>query len=133
MTFKPFSAGRLQRGVALWQFVVIVFVAGFFALIVIKTVPLYLNELKVNTAVTEVAQKSGLNGQADASAIRHSLSRHWEIDNIHDIKPRDIGIHRNGKVGTHLSWDYKARVHLFYNISIVIHFTGSKLMMARAG
>lgn len=123
----------LQQGIALWQFIVVVLVAGFFALVTIKTVPLYLNELKVNTAVTEVAQKSGLSAQSDASAIRHSLQRHWDIDDIHDITPRDIGIQRSHGEGTQLSWDYDAKVHLFYNISIVIHFAGSRPMSARAG
>lgn len=117
-----------QRGASLWQLIVVIAVAGFFVLVALKVIPLYLNELKVATAVREVAQTAGLNADASVHAIRRSLGRHWEIDNIEDIRPDDIDIIRNDDGGTTLAWDYEARVRLFYNVSVVIHFKGSKLM-----
>ncbi|HEU0196804.1 MAG TPA: DUF4845 domain-containing protein [Nevskiaceae bacterium] len=120
-------APHAMRGMALWQIVIVVLIAGFFGLVTMKLVPVYLNEMKVSTAVREVAQEPELGASADVHAIRSALSRHWDIDDIEYLDWRDVGISRDDS-GTTLSWDYDARVHLFYNIDVVVHFAGSKPM-----
>ncbi|TAM11246.1 MAG: DUF4845 domain-containing protein [Nevskiaceae bacterium] len=114
---------RRQRGASFWQLLVVVLVGGFFVLVALKIVPLYLNELKVATAVKEVAQEA--TQEASLTTIRNALGRHWDIDDIDQIQPKDILLVRDGDRGAALSWDYDAQVHLFSNIYVVINFTGS--------
>lgn len=117
-----------ERGATFWQLLVIAVVVGFFVLVGLKVVPLYLNELKVATAVKQVAQEPGLSASASLPAIRRALSRHWDIDDIDHVTPNDIVVARDGTGGTTLSWNYDARAHLFYNVFVVINFTGLRVM-----
>ncbi|HEX7381321.1 MAG TPA: DUF4845 domain-containing protein [Nevskiaceae bacterium] len=120
-------SGR-EAGLSFWQFLVMLVVIGFVALMLIKTVPLYLNEMKVNAAVDDVAQNGRLGHDASVYSIRRALQDHWDIDDIDTLTPADVGVSRDTGDGRTLSWDYEARTNLFMNVYLVIHFTGSKAM-----
>ncbi len=113
---------RQQRGLGFWGLLFVLAVGGFAALVLIKCVPIYINEMAVTRAVHDVASKNtASDGEVDVAAIRDSLQRRWDIDYINRIEPKDIKVVRD-EHGLKLSYDYEAREHLFYNIFIVIHF-----------
>lgn len=117
-----------QRGASLWSTLFVIAVIAFVALVTVKVVPIYLNQMKVATAVREVAQDPHISPSADPQVIYDSLQRHWDIDDIEDIKPKDIAITRDDNGQQTLSYDYEARRHLFYNIYIVVHFEGERAL-----
>ncbi len=113
---------RQQRGLGFWGLLFVLAVGGFAALVLIKCVPIYINEMAVTRAVHDVASKNtASDGEVDVAAIRDSLQRRWDIDYINRIEPKDIKVVRD-EHGLKLSYEYEAREHLFYNIFIVIHF-----------
>lgn len=123
------ASSRAQRGAGLWGTLFVFAVIAFIALVVIKMIPVYLNQIKVSTAVKEVAQEPGLGANASVPAVRDSLQRHWDIDDIEYLQPKDVAvIHDTDDNGETLTYDYEARVHLFYNIYVVVHFQGSAPM-----
>lgn len=114
-----------QRGAGLWEMLFLFGVIAFFALVTVKVLPLYLNEMKVSAAVKEVSQNPQFSANTDPATLRSSLQRHWDIEDIDTIQPRDIAVTRDDS-GVSLSYDYEARTHLFYNIYVVIHFQGER-------
>ncbi len=94
---------------------------AFVATVGIKLFPLYANQLKLDRAVKQVATE----GSIDPLAVRNSLQRRWDIEDITQILPKDIKIERNGSGGGALMYDYEARTHLFYNVDLVLKFDGS--------
>ncbi len=116
-----------QYGAGLWGTLFILAVIAFVALLMVKVVPIYLNQMKVAAAVKEVAQDPNIGSHASPHVIYDILQRHWDIDDIEDIQPKDIAITRSN-VGETLSYDYEARRHLFYNIYIVVDFEGQQTL-----
>ena len=110
-----------QRGAGLWGTIFVLAVLGFVALVTVKVLPIYLNQMKVTAAVKDVAANGGLHGGLDPGSIREGFARHWDIDDVSYIDPGDIHVVRESD-GLHLAYSYEARTRLFYNIYIVIHF-----------
>ena len=120
------SSSRRQRGMG-WFGLMLVFAAiGFLAIVVIKVGPLYLNHMTVARVVSNVADDPEM-GSANAQQIRSALQRRWDIDYIDQIEARDIKVKRSAR-GRLLAYDYEARVNLFYNIYVVVHFKDEHLM-----
>lgn len=120
------ASSRRQRGMG-WFGLMLVFAAiGFLAIVVIKVGPLYLNHMTVVRVVSNVADDPEM-GNANAQQIRSALQRRWDIDYIEQIEARDIKVKRSA-LGRMLAYDYEARVKLFYNIYVVVHFKDEHLM-----
>ncbi|HEX4895100.1 MAG TPA: DUF4845 domain-containing protein [Solimonas sp.] len=120
-----------QKGIGIFGIAFILAFIGFTALVVMKTLPLYLNQMKVQRSVNKVASDPG-NGNAEAIEIRKALQRYWDIESIDVITPKDIKIVRNSD-GRFLSYDYEARERLFYNVSIVLTFQADVPMHGASG
>lgn len=95
-------------------------IIGFAAIIGVKTLPLYLNQMKVASAIAKLVQDPE-NSNADPASIRSQLQRFWDIDDVQHLSVTDVKIKRTD-AGRFISYDYEARTQLFYNISIVVHF-----------
>lgn len=124
------SVGR-QRGLGWFGLLFVFGTIAFFAIIVIKVGPLYLNHMTVVRVVKSVADNPDY-ASAPPQEIRSTLERRWDIDYIKQIDDRDVKIKR-GKSGRLLSYDYEARVNLFYNVFVVIHFKGDHPMKPGSG
>lgn len=113
---------------SMWQLIVVIAIAAFFVTTGMKTLPLYLNQMKVTKAVKSVAGDSSM-AKASPVEIRKALQRHWDIDDITRVQPKDVKIVRT-KAGKVLRYEYEARERLFYNISVLIEFSGEEHMGA---
>jgi len=109
-----------QRGLGIVSLVFVLAVIGFVAIVVVKTWPMYLNQMKVASAMNKIASDSGY-ANADPVSIRSDLQKYWDIDDVEYLSVKDVKIKRTDR-GRFLSYDYEARERLFYNIYIVIHF-----------
>lgn len=122
---------RRQRGMG-WFGMLLVFGAiGFLAIVVVKVGPLYMNHATVLRVVKGVADNADY-ANADAGVIKKTLERRWDIDYIQHIDDREIKIKRTAK-GRVLAYDYEARVNLFYNVFVVVHFKDEHPMKPGAG
>lgn len=115
-----------QHGAGWFGLMLLFAVIAFLALVVIKVGPLYSNHFVVVKAVKAVAADPQYAG-ADPLMIRSALERRWDVDYIDQIDDKDIRIKRTQR-GRVLAYDYEARVSLFYNIYVVVHFEGEHPM-----
>lgn len=111
---------RRQRGLGWFGLLFVLAVIAFAAIVVVKCLPIYLNQMKVASSINKVATDPG-NGRAELHELRRALQRYWDIEDIRYLQPRDIKVKRTAS-GRFLSYEYEARERLFYNISIVIDF-----------
>lgn len=109
-----------QRGLGWFGLLFVLGVIALAAIIVVKCLPIYLNQMKIASSVNKVAADPE-NGRAEPMVLRNALQRYWDIEDIRYLEPRDIKVKRTQN-GRFLSYEYEAREHLFYNISIVIDF-----------
>ncbi|MBC7982628.1 MAG: DUF4845 domain-containing protein [Candidatus Obscuribacterales bacterium] len=89
----------------------------------IRLVPLYLEFFAVQRALTLVAT----DGDETPAAIRRSLDRRWEIEDIKSISPKEIEITKMGE-GTKIRAAYRAEAPFIANVSIVVDFDKSVSM-----
>ena len=111
---------------SMWQLIVVIAIAAIFGTVIMKSIPVYLNEMKVVKAVKSVAGDSSM-AKASPVEVRRALDRHWNVDDITRIQPKDVKIVRT-KTGKVLRYEYEAREKLFHNISIVFEFIGEEPM-----
>jgi hypothetical protein len=111
---------RRQKGIGWFGLLLVLAVFGLFAVVGVKCLPIYLNQMKLASTLNKVAGDPG-NANADVAQLRNSMQRFWDIEDIIHLTPRDIKVKRSEQ-GRFLSYDYEARERLFYNIYIVIHF-----------
>jgi len=116
-----------QSGIGLFGFITLMALIGFFALVTMKTVPLYLNEMKIARAVHQVAIDPAMANQ-DPSEIQRFLQRRWDVEDATMLQPRDVKVVKMKDGRRALKYDYDARVNLFYNVYLVINFTGDEPM-----
>lgn len=113
---------KSQLGLGLWSGLYLLCSLGFIVMCGIKVGPLYMNEMQVHSAVSDVAAKASVvAGNVDVAEIRSSLQRRWDIDYISQLDPKDIKVIRTTG-GLFLSYDYDAEVPLFANIIVIARF-----------
>ncbi len=77
-----------QKGMTLIGFAVIFVVVGFFLLLGLKLVPVYLDHMKVKSSLDGLKSESGL-AEKSASEIKKMLQKRWDINSISDMTAED--------------------------------------------
>lgn len=110
-----------QKGLGWFGLLFVFALIGFTAIVVAKCFPIYMNQMKLVSALNKVSAEPDLGGSEGGESIRKTLQKYWDIDDITRIEPKDIKIKRSDR-GRFMVYDYEAKERLFYNIYIVIHF-----------
>jgi hypothetical protein len=114
------SSGDRQRGMT--------FIGALFVLALIGTLgygglrltPVYLNYMKVARTLDVTASEfKGEN--ADQGGIRRSLEKHWQIEDISSVDPKDVEILKDDN-GLSLHVAYDDSVPYISNVSLSVHF-----------
>lgn len=114
---------RKQQGMTLIGMVIVAFIAGIFVLAAIRLIPVYLEFMKVNSAMD--AMKIDLDGSnAGPGQIRTSLERRFDIDDVRSITPRDVLIERTAN-GYVVKADYESRAPFIANVYFLVDFDKS--------
>lgn len=111
-----------QRGITLLGFLIVLMVAGFFAFLVMRIGPSYLEYMNVVTAMKGVAAEPGSSTWSIAQ-VRGALDKRLYINYVNEahVGPKSFEIKRSGGVNT-LSVFYEVREDLLYNIDYVATF-----------
>ncbi len=109
-----------QLGLGWFGMLFVLGTIAFVSIIVVKCLPIYMNQMKIANAVNKVATGPE-NAKLEVGQLRRELQRYWDIEDIEHIEPREINVRRTAE-GRFLSYEYEARESLFYNISIVMEF-----------
>lgn len=111
-----------QRGMTYLGMLILMIVIAFFAIIVIKVMPLYLESFKVESSLQSLAQDASVDlAMAPPSEIRKLLMRRLSVNDVTHVTKDDIKV---SKQGTKITVDvsYEARVGLFFNLDLVARF-----------
>ena len=112
---------RRQRGITFIGWVFLLAPLGVLMYTGIRLAPVYLNYMKVARAMNALADEYKDSAGANPGAMRNSLSKHFEIDNVDYPDAKDIKIDRDGKVWV-IEAAFDDQAPLFSNISVHVAF-----------
>ena len=118
-----------QRGVTAIGWVIILMLIGFFALITLKLVPLYLNSFKADAAMNYIGKQPAIGKKSKREVIQ-MLLRNLDINDFAVFDERNYKEHvtikkLKGKKMKTLRVKYEGRSALFGDLAIVLSYDKS--------
>jgi Tfp pilus assembly major pilin PilA len=119
------KAHRYSRGITMLGFLIMLCVAGFFAYVVMKLVPVYVEYFGVVKAMEQIKDEPGA-AQKSLDQIRRDLNVKFDLQYVdeNDVPPQAIQLKREA-TGPTLRIAYEKRVPFMYNIDLVASFDKS--------
>jgi len=108
---------RHQSGMTLIGLIMYAFIAFFVAILLMKVVPLYLTDQKITSIFTQLK-----NFHGDAMAIRSTIDKQLDINEIDNMTSKDFKITPLGNGGMKVEYNYDGRADIVGNLSIVASF-----------
>ena len=116
-----------QGGMTLLGFIIVLAVAGVFAYVGMKLVPLYTEFFSVKTAMKDLANEAGITEQ-DPGKIRDLFFRKLYVSySDGNIKPENIKLTRQDG-GWLMDVNYEVRKPMIANLDVVARFSRSELL-----
>ena len=116
------AARSRQDGMTYIGMLIMLVVIAFFAIVLIKVLPLYLEHFKVDSSLESLGKESKDDPMALSSMeIEKHLLNRLNINDVQHVTKDDIKITREGRK-TVVTVDYEARVTLFGNLDLVARF-----------
>jgi hypothetical protein len=124
---------RNIRGLTLIGFLVVLCVAGFFAYLVMRLMPMYIEYFGVVKAMEMIKDEPG-SAQKSIDEIRRDLITKFDTQYVDDasVPPQAITLKREAG-GATLRIAYEKRVNFMYNIDIVGVFDKSIILRNAGG
>ena len=121
------AARRRQNGMTYLGMLILLVVIAFFAIVLIKVAPLYMEHFKVTSSLDSLAQeaKDKQTVLSPQEIEKHLLSR-LSINDVQHVNKDNISITREGRK-TVVEVDYEARVTLFDNLDLVARFPDNRV------
>lgn len=113
---------KQQAGMTMISWMVVIAVAGTFALVIMKLIPIYLDHAGVKAAMKGVAAE--FPATASPVVIRSAMQRRLGMNNVTTVDEDQFEILRDGETA-YLEVVYEAKTSLFGNISLVVDFEES--------
>jgi hypothetical protein len=111
---------RHQRGMTFIGLLFVLAMVGLFVYAGIRIAPLYLNYMKVSRSL-EATAADFKGDSVDQAALRRTLEKHWQIEDIDNIDPKDVEITKDD-TGTVLHVAYDDSSPYIANLSLMMHF-----------
>ncbi len=109
-----------QQGLTLISIVLILGLIGFFTLLILKIVPIYIDHNKVASAMKELRNSPDLLNMSEFQ-IRDSLSKRFNINYVYDVKNEDIEVLKHGDY-LKVAIEYEVVKKVAFNLSILAEF-----------
>ena len=111
-----------QAGMSMWSMALIALVAGFFVLIGIKMIPVYLNDMKIRGALSSLSRDQ-IAQNASKPQIREMIRKRLEVDMADDLVDlrKELYFEADGRARI-VRISYDSITPLFMNISILVEF-----------
>jgi hypothetical protein len=117
------SSPRRQQGLTLISIIFILGLIGFFTLLTLKIVPIYLDHGKVKSALEALKASPDIQTKGE-SEIRESLGKRFSINYVYDVKQDDIKVIKHGNY-VKVDIEYETVVKLIGNLSALAEFHDS--------
>jgi hypothetical protein len=111
---------KRQQGLTLISLVFILGLIGFFVMLTLKIVPIYLDHGKVKSALEALKATPELQTKSEYE-IRDSLNKRFSINYVYDVKPENIKVLKHGNY-VKVDIEYETVVALAGNLSALAEF-----------
>lgn len=109
-----------QRGLTLISIALILGLIGFFALLVIKIAPLYINNSRVANAVSALKNSTDINSKSKEE-IKRSLEKRFDMNYVEHVNINDVEVvAQPGYVKVNI--EYERVEKIFGNLSVLVQF-----------
>jgi hypothetical protein len=113
------SPGR-ERGLTFLSFLILLAVIGFFTLLVVKIVPVYLDHYKVVSTLEALKSDKNLASRSKDEILK-SLEKRWDIDMIDSVTKNNVIFTKSGdRLKIQISYDVAKPI--LGNVDAVMHF-----------
>ena len=109
-----------QGGMTAIGFIGVLLMIAFLTLIVLKLMPIYYENFKINSALKSLKDEEGISEKTNGE-IQNIIMRRFRIDNIQRIALDDMEISRD-RNGIAIDIDYEIRDPFFANVDVVVYF-----------
>lgn len=110
-----------QRGMTMWGMTFVLGVLAFSLFLLFKLLPVYLEDMKVRTALSGLMREPGIEAMTRSDMIERLVKR-FDVDNITSVDlAKHFEIRLQGKMKV-VSIHYEAVVPLAYNVSALLEF-----------
>ena len=122
---------RMQGGMTLIGFVIVLAVAGLFAYIGMKLIPMYSEFYAVKSALKGLSAEPGIADQ-DPAKIQDLFFRRLYISYAENVKPEDVKIKRVD-AGWQMDVNYEVRKPIISNLDVVGKFSATESLTRHGG
>ena len=109
-----------QKGMTLIGLLLVLIIAGFFAMMIVKVAPLYMKQFAVADVMETVSNKAGV-GKMSSAQIKALISKNMSINGVENFDGSVISFKRNGSVRT-MRVNYEDRTGLFGRLNAALVF-----------
>ena len=121
---------KTERGMTFLGILVLVVVVGAWIYAGIRLLPKYLEYMKVAATLERVRDEYASNPESTEFMLRKAVERHFNIDMVDVIGPKDIEIKRDGQTFL-MRAAYSDTVPLVANVSFLVEFDKTVEVAAR--
>ncbi|MGH8372352.1 MAG: DUF4845 domain-containing protein, partial [Gammaproteobacteria bacterium] len=109
-------------GLTMISWTLLILLIGFVALFGFKLVPLYMDYMTINAALTNVAHDSAEG--TSASGVHSAIEKQFNVNDVNVISADDVKIGTDPNTNNMtLTLNYDARTGFVANIDLVVHFS----------
>ena len=112
---------RNQRGITFISLVLMLVVAGFFAMLLMKLGPIYLENYTIKTVLKNLENTSGL-GSRPSRDILSTLSDRLYVNEVRRLEKKNIKLSKKGGRVT-LTINYEVRKPILANVDALVTFS----------
>ncbi len=115
---------RMQSGMTLIAFVIVLAVVGLFAYVGMKLIPMYSEYYAVKQALSGLAAEPGI-ADRDPAKIQDLFFRRLYISYAEDVQPENVKIKRVDR-GWQMDVNYEVRKPIIANLDVVGKFSATE-------
>jgi len=111
-----------QQGLTAITIAVILVLIGFFAMLVIRLFPIYMEHFSVASHLKDLGQEGSMASKTNAE-ILSTLDKRFTIDDVKNVKRENIFIEREKGGPVTVAIEYEVRTPALANVDMVVSFS----------
>ena len=114
------SLPQRQQGLTLLSIAFILALIAFFALLILKIAPIYIDHSKVANALAALEKTTDVQTKSEQE-VRQSLEKRLNMNYVYDVTQDDIKVTKRGNY-LKVQAEYETVVKIFGNLSVLAEF-----------
>lgn len=111
-----------QQGLTAITMLLVLVIIGFFAMIVIRLFPIYMEHFSVASHLERLGQDQATKSMTDKE-ILSTLHKRFNIDDVRHVKDDNIFIERGKDKSVVIAIEYEVRTPTIGNVDMVVSFS----------